>query len=130
MEIIEGGTVGRSATVGLFAEQEHSGDRHITDCKRHNMHPSFQYYEEVRIKNSPRYPQLVGKVGVVLGMAQDEQGHWSYAVAISTTHETWRTWSMLETQLQSTGKMMNHSDFYDGTKITVIVNEFGEGKLK
>ena len=83
----------------------------------------FQFYEVVWVNTNLN----MNKPGVILGMAQNENGEWSYAVNLPDFKETW---SVQEKDIESTGTIMQASDFYDGTKMVVFVDKEGKGSIE
>jgi hypothetical protein len=91
------------------------------------MASKYQFYEIVRVSEQCVREQVAGLEGVILGMAQDEQGRWSYAVHL---YELGESWHLFEDELEPTGRMSSREEFYDGTHITVVVDpETGEGRI-
>jgi Immunity protein 31 len=91
------------------------------------MEPKYQFYEVVRISKQVKHQHLVGLEGAVLGMSQNEQGQWGYAV---TLYETGQCWDLSEEDLEPTGRMDKRETFYDGTSIIVTVDpQTGEGRI-
>jgi hypothetical protein len=88
----------------------------------------FEFFEIVKInENCKHNTSLVGLEGTVLGMAKDEQGIWSYAVSLD---KLGKTYSLMESQLEPTGKKDDPNRIYDGSSIKVKVDpETGEGDL-
>lgn len=69
----------------------------------------FSFYEVVRILGEePLTAPLAGHEGVVLGMTEDTEGNWSYAVTIE---ETTATWPFREDELETTGLFRKPEDF-------------------
>lgn len=93
------------------------------------MKSKFEFYEVVRVIDDIDHSRpLVGQKGAILGMAQNEQEKWSYAVHL---YELRECWSFDEDELESTGRMDVRESFYDGTHVSVIVDSSsGEGRLK
>lgn len=99
------------------------------------MKNKFDFYEVVKINTvENNLKKANGKDGVVMGMAQDENGEWNYAVRIYfgsfADLEDSDGWSIDEQYLQPTGKFMKREDFYDGSTAKVVVDEKGHGHLK
>ena len=85
------------------------------------MGAKYKFYEIVRIITG----ENTGKEGAIMGMAQDDDGLWGYAVHV---YEDSIVWDYLETDLESTGKMDKRESFYSGETIKVYVDpETGEG---
>ena len=89
----------------------------------------FSFYEVVVIRSErPTLLEVNGLKGAVLGVSENEKNERSYSIQIFDLNESW---SVRESELVSTGKMMAREDFYDGEKVSVIVDErTGEGKLQ
>lgn len=74
------------------------------------MNSKYQFYEVVEIdSNKLLLKEINGFEAAILGMAQNQDGIWSYAVTILEKEETWH---VVEGDLRSTGKMMKREDFY------------------
>jgi hypothetical protein len=88
----------------------------------------FDFYEVVRVLPTGKYPHGVsGAFGAVLGRAETDDGLWTYTLSIEGVEETW---SFNEEELEATGQRKTRSDFYDGTKLRVIVDpESGDGRI-
>ena len=86
----------------------------------------FKYYEIVRIvSNDVDLSEIKESTGIILGMAQDDDGVWGYTVGFDE-----EAWDLDEDELESTGKFSDRSAIYSGETIRVTVNEKGEGKIK
>lgn len=81
------------------------------------MPPSpFAFYEVVIVESSrPELRDITGERGVIMGMAE-ETGEWGYAVMLESSGVCW---SVVATDLKSTGQIRKREDFYDGTCIRV-----------
>jgi hypothetical protein len=90
--------------------------------------PKFMFYEIVRISRpSPGLRQNADLEGAILGMSQDDQGRWYFAVHVYELNEV-QTYP--ETALEPTGRMDRRESFYDGTNVRVVVDpDTGEGKI-
>jgi hypothetical protein len=94
------------------------------------MSAKFSFYEVVEVRpERPALNEIAGLTGAILGMVENDDGNWVYAVHILDTDESW---DIRESELVSTGKVMSRSDFYDendsvGVEVDPIT---GEGKLK
>ena len=91
------------------------------------MEPKFKYFEHVIIKNSPNTIKnnIQEEEGIVLGIAQDDDGKWGYGVYINKMGEVW---DINENEMESTGKYSKREDFYSGDSIQVRVDpKTGEG---
>ena len=93
------------------------------------MPAKFKFYEVVEISSDrPALREVDGKRGAILGMAENDDGSWGYAVCIFDEEIGY---DVSEEELLTTGEMMKREDFYDGENITIIVDpETGEGSLK
>ncbi|TBW45608.1 hypothetical protein EZI54_23485 [Marinobacter halodurans] len=62
-------------------------------------------------------------------MSQNDDGNWVCAIHIVDTDESW---DIRESELVSTAKFMNRSDFYDENDAASVEVDpvMGEGKLK
>lgn len=79
--------------------------------------PKFQFYEVVRLAPTrSEQKALAGGEGVVLGMAANEAGEWSYAVSVTGTDSTR---SFEEEDLESTGRIRTREEFYPGGALRV-----------
>lgn len=77
----------------------------------------YAFYEKVRIiSDKPPLAEFNGRLAAVLGKAQDDEGHWSYAVHIYG--ETY-SWSCNEGDLEPTGEFDCRETFYSGESIRV-----------
>ena len=60
-----------------------------------------------------------GELGAIMGMSQEADGEWGYAVHIYSLHESW---SVGHRHLTSTGQMAKREDFYTGDRVRVSVD--------
>lgn len=93
------------------------------------MSAKYSFYEVVNIKpERPSLSKIEGLSGTILGMAQNENGGWIYAVHIFDTDDSW---DIREAEIVTTGKFMKREDFYSGESLIIDVDgKSGEGKLK
>ena len=94
-----------------------------------SLKPQFDFYEVVQVRNSEETDKLpvVGQEGAILGMAEEEEGRWNYAVFIYSLSECWH---FGERELETTGKWDKKETFYDGSHITVLVDpDTGYGRI-
>ncbi len=92
------------------------------------MESKFRFYEVVKVIKKSRHKKFVGLEGTILGMAANRDRQWYYAVAFN---EIKALWCFSETEISSPGKMNRREDFYDGTRISVAVdNETGDGNIR
>ncbi|WP_010304091.1 Imm31 family immunity protein [Candidatus Odyssella thessalonicensis] len=89
----------------------------------------FDFYEVVRVRsNLPEYVRIDNLLGTVLGMSQDSEGRWAYALEIEDSDEAWMVW---EECLISCNEFKNREDFYSNSSLKVVVDpKTGEGQLK
>ncbi len=93
------------------------------------MSALFNFYEVVQIvSDRPVLSEINGLDAAVLGMVENDDGKWCYAVHLLDSNDGW---DVMENELISTGRMMTREDFYDGDSVIIIVDSStGEGKLK
>lgn len=93
------------------------------------MDNKFDFYEIVEVISSEKkHSEINGFEGIILGMAQNNDGSWGYTVDIKDDG-----WDIDEKYLVSTGKFSSRDQFYsdsDEDKIGIIVDKNGEGKIK
>lgn len=87
----------------------------------------FNFYEIVSVvSKSEKLHDHYGKEGTILGMAENDDGTWGYAVFFGDI-----TCDIEENALISTGKFSNRESFYsDENIVKVIVDDTGKGTLK
>ncbi len=90
--------------------------------------PRFTFYEKVRIHSiEPAKSHLDGEFGTILGRTLTEDNKtWLYAVWLDSEQ---MTWSFNESELEGTGEYGQREDLYDGSKLRVVVDDSGEGKI-
>ena len=87
----------------------------------------FKFYEKVRISSTaPGKSKVNGELGAVLGIAQGDDGKWSYAVSIYSTGICWSCW---EDELVTTGEFDRRETFYSGESVQVAVDKKGRGRI-
>lgn len=93
------------------------------------MSSKYIFCEVVRVKATRATLEAIdGREGAILGMAQAEDGSWTYAVHIIDLDESW---SIEESELVATGRTMKRQDFYGGEVLSVEVDsETGEGSVR
>jgi len=92
------------------------------------MKPKYRFYEVVKVATEFKYREVAGLQGVILGMSQNGQDMWGYAVSIDELDETW---DILETDLEFTGIIHTRDDYYDKLVMKVLVDPItGEGEIK
>jgi len=91
--------------------------------------PQFDFYDVVRINSGRKaLAEINGQNGSILGMAENDQGQWTYSVHMLETEESW---SVMENELVATGDKMKRDDFYNGASVRVEVDKnTGKGILK
>jgi hypothetical protein len=92
------------------------------------MQNRFDFYEVVRIESrKPRYQEIYGQEGVILGMSQAQDLSWGYAVQLLDSEDGW---AIPEEELTSAGRSMKREDIYPGDSIRVKVDpNTGEGSV-
>ncbi len=90
--------------------------------------PRFDFYQEVLVcTNEVELLQFNGKVGVVLGRGNSEDGQsWYYVLSFNHQPETC---CFGEGELEPTGRWFSREDFYDGSSVRVRVDEKGRGSI-
>ena len=93
------------------------------------MSAKYKFYEVVKVVSSnPDLAEINNQEAAIMGMVENNNSKWSYAVHILETEDGW---DVDEEELQSTGRMMCESDFYDGESVTVVVDsKTGTGMIK
>jgi hypothetical protein len=94
------------------------------------MSSQFEFYEIVKVKETAFTIKngLNRLKGAILGMAEDENGNWGYAIHIYNLEEVW---DLPQECLESTGEFTSREEFYDGSSIHVKVDaKTGEGKIE
>ena len=88
----------------------------------------FDFFEIVKVNSKyTRDTGIVGLEGTVLGMAENDDGVWGYAVHLDKFN---RLWDFMEWQLEPTGRKDDPKKFYDGTSIKVKVDpKTGKGSI-
>jgi len=89
----------------------------------------LKFFEKVVIKQSREHPELVGKIGVVLGVSSDEDTVYDYQIAF---YDDTDSAGFLPSELESTGEFAPRSDFYDDdddSRIRVSADQDGNGHL-
>ena len=89
------------------------------------LKPRFQFYEIVRVASSdPELTEIHGERGAILGVSENDNGTFGYAVFI---YRDEICWDLAEGELEATGEFSRREEFYDGTSIRVRVDEQGRG---
>mgnify|MGYP002713067735 CR=1 FL=1 len=88
----------------------------------------FDFYEIVIVNtNNPKKSKLNGEKGAILGITENKDHLFFYAVHL---YQDSITYSFDENELEKTGEFDCRESFYSGNSVTVIVNEKGEGNFK
>ena len=92
------------------------------------MAAKFEFFEVVRIDAAPEESEeLDGKTGPIVGMAESEDGRWTYSIYLENQGGAF---IVNEDRLTSTGRFVKREDIYDGSSMRVAVDpKTGEGKL-
>ena len=81
------------------------------------MPAKFSFYEVVKVVSvGTSLKGVSGKLGSVLGIAENDGGSWVYTVHIFDLGESWFA---EEKELVSMGTHMKRDDFFSGDSITV-----------
>ena len=94
------------------------------------MKSKFDFYELVKIKTTVFTEKngINGQKGAILGMSEDENNKWGYAIHIYNVDGCW---DLPEECLESIGEFTTREEFYDGSSIHVKVDaKTGEGKIE
>jgi len=93
------------------------------------MQNKLDFFEVVTVcTDRPALAGVNGLEGAILGMAEEDDGSWSYGVYLLDKEEVW---DFMADEVKPAGRKMKREDFYDGTSVTVTVDpETGEGALK
>jgi hypothetical protein len=84
------------------------------------------FYEKVLVTASRRFPEYVGRVGVVLGISEDESKVYGYSVFFPGEREGL---SFSPDELRGTGEFVDRSLFYDDKDVVRVRVEDGKGSL-
>jgi hypothetical protein len=84
------------------------------------------YLEKVVVRNSSKFPDHNGKIGVVMGSSSDEGKIHSYAVSFADEVEGY---VFPPEELVGTGQFVDRSEFYDDTDRIRVRVEGDEGSI-
>ncbi|OKO81358.1 Imm31 family immunity protein [Bradyrhizobium sp. NAS96.2] len=84
------------------------------------------FYERVIIAESDRFPEYVGRTGVVLGISEDDTQVHSYSVFFTGEDEGV---SFLPTEVKGTGEFVDRSQFYDDADRIKVRVEGEDGSI-
>jgi Immunity protein 31 len=84
------------------------------------------FYEKVLVTASREFPEYVGRVGVVLGISEDESRVYGYSVFFPGELEGL---SFLPHELEGTGEFVDRSVLYDDNDVVRVRVEDGKGSL-
>ena len=91
------------------------------------MKSKFEIYEIVKvISKSPRKKKIYGKIGVISGKSEENDG--TFAGAYSVTFPE-LTYFMLENEIESTGKFADPNDYKPVDTMRVRVLPDGSGEI-
>jgi hypothetical protein len=86
----------------------------------------FQFYEQVRVLAGRKsHAAIVGKLGIIAGRDQGDDGRWTYAVAVEGDD----TWSIDGRYLEPTGRVFTRDALYSGESVKVRVDAKGRGQI-
>ena len=93
------------------------------------LEPKFAFYQEIAVMwPVPERREFVGRLGVILGRSQCEDSRvWLYAASMQGEEHTY---SLLESELEATGRQFTRDEFFDGTSVRVSVDEHRRGKVE
>ena len=86
----------------------------------------IQFYEKVTVATSVRFPEYVGKTGVVLGISEDDDRIYSYSVFFEGWDEGI---SFLPSEIFGTGELVDRAEFYDEGDTVKVRVDGEEGSL-
>jgi hypothetical protein len=81
--------------------------------------PKFAFYEVVRVLDSVPAKELAGRIGTIMGIAEEEDG---YGVGYAVNFQELLTWDVDEEYLVPMGRFMRREDSYSGESIRVDMN--------
>ena len=85
--------------------------------------PLFDFYDVVQVVDvDGGIEEIDRKFGIILGMAQQEDGSWSYAVDVYADlecNERIDGWSVAEENLTATGRHVSEDHVYGGETVKV-----------
>lgn len=89
----------------------------------------YCFYEVVLVEaDAPVREDLKGSAGIIVGMSEDDNGCWEYAVQLPK-HDN-ECWQIAEGFLKATGKRVNREDLYNGDSELVRVDpDTGDGEI-
>jgi len=80
------------------------------------MNRKIDLYEEIRVIDDCEDPELRGKIGVVMGISEENGVVYGYSVRFADLEHSY---GFSVEEVESTGRKFKHEDFYDGTSISV-----------
>lgn len=84
----------------------------------------LQYFEKVQILSSDENPELVGHFGYILGISEENDIVFSYAIYFDEFSDII---AFNTEDVQGTGEIASRENFYSGHSIKVRVDEEGRG---
>jgi hypothetical protein len=84
------------------------------------------FYEKVLVTASRQFPEYVGRVGVVLGISEDQSKVYGYSVFFPGELEGL---GFLPDELQGTGEFVDRGLFYDDQNAVCVRVENGKGSI-
>jgi len=76
----------------------------------------LEFYEEVKINNDMDDPSLRGKIGVIMGISEEDGVVYGYSVCLKDMKYSY---SFSVDEVSPTGRRFKREDFYDGSNIGV-----------
>jgi len=84
--------------------------------KRNKMKQKINVYDEVQITDDCENSELRGKIGVVMGISEEDGTVYGYSVHFAHLPHSY---SFSVDEVTPTGRKFKREDFYDGTNISV-----------
>jgi len=86
----------------------------------------IQFYEKVVVQASLRFPDYIGRKGIVLGISEDDDCVYSYSVFFDGETEGR---SFLPAEVIGTGEILDRTEFYDAYDVVKVSVKSGNGSL-
>jgi len=88
----------------------------LTPIKQKKMNTKIDLFDEVKITDNCKNSELIGKIGVVIGVSEEDGIVYGYSVRSSDLPHSY-SFSVYE--VNPTGKRFKREEFYDGTSLSV-----------
>src|SRR5262245_12377896 len=89
---------------------------------------TISYYEKVVVTSSNRFPEYVGRIGVVLGISKEDDSRVS-AYSVTFPGEDGGACFFFPEELRGTGEFVDRSEFYDDNDRIKVRVDGDEGSL-